>query len=153
MPYGSYACMIQSFCCLFPPRTSPREVHTDTSPGSEEFCWTSGAIFNKSRTKSVYFYQLMIYFVLYVFGPAKRGRENSENGISDDLETLNFWHFSAWRRPRWDLVQVMQPFSNVLPSFPCNYHLQRKCSPCKNNTLQSGPGVSMEWWWGIQMLL
>lgn len=32
----------------------------------------------------------MIYFVLYVFGPAKRGRENSENGISDDLETLNF---------------------------------------------------------------
>jgi hypothetical protein len=31
------------------------------------------------------FYKLMIYFVSYVLGLAKRGRENSENAISDDL--------------------------------------------------------------------
>jgi hypothetical protein len=28
----------------------------------------------------------MIYFVSYVLGLVKRGRENSENAISDDLE-------------------------------------------------------------------
>jgi hypothetical protein len=49
------------------------------------------------------FDELMIYFVSYVLGLAKSGRENA---ISDNLETPNF-----------------QPFSNILPSFPCNSHL------------------------------
>jgi hypothetical protein len=38
----------------------------------------------------------MIYFVSYVLGLAKRGRENSENAISDDLEfALNANHGCA----------------------------------------------------------
>jgi hypothetical protein len=66
----------------------------------------------------------MIYIVSYVLDLAKRGRENYENAISNDLETPYFQkYFSAGRQPWWHLVEVMQPFSNVLPSFPHNYHL------------------------------
>jgi hypothetical protein len=57
--------------------------------------------FQENPTKSAYFDELMIYFVSYVLGVAK---ENSENAISDHLETPNFL--------------------NVLPSFLRNCHLR-----------------------------
>jgi hypothetical protein len=72
-------------------------------PRAEILAEFLSAHFQENPTKSAYFNELMIYFVSYVLGVAK---ENSENAISDHLETRNFL--------------------NVLPSFPLNCHLRRK---------------------------
>jgi hypothetical protein len=61
----------------------------------------------------------MIYFVSYVLGLA---RENSENAISDHLETPNFRNFLKCSA----FISAQQPFTT-------------KSSPRKNNILQSGP--------------
>jgi hypothetical protein len=51
-----------------------------------------------------------------MLGLAKSGRENSENAISYDLDTANFWIFSTWPptlvAPYMKKMEVMQPFSN-----------------------------------------
>jgi hypothetical protein len=39
-------------------------------------------------------------------GPNKRGREDFENAISDDLETQNFQNFPALCQPWWRFVGV-----------------------------------------------
>jgi hypothetical protein len=39
-------------------------------------------------------------------GPNKRGREDFENAISDNLETQNFQNFPALCRPWWRIVGV-----------------------------------------------
>jgi hypothetical protein len=57
----------------------------------------------------------MIYFISYLLGLA---RENSENAISDHLDTTNFLKCSAF-------ISAQLPFTT-------------KSSPRKNNTLQSG---------------
>ena len=73
----------------------------------------------KNPTKSAYFDELCVdddlnsdqnlhILMNYVLGVAK---ENSENAISDNLETPNFL--------------------NVLPSFPRNCHLRRKIPRAK----------------------
>jgi hypothetical protein len=69
----------------------------------------------------------MIYFVSYVLGLAKRGRENSENAISDDLETPNFRNFLKCSA----FISAQLPFTT-------------KSSPRKNNTLQSGEPVKVK---------
>ena len=42
-------------------------------------------------------------------GPNKRGREDFENAISDDLETQNFQNFPALCQPWWHFVGVRPP--------------------------------------------
>jgi hypothetical protein len=64
----------------------------------------------------------MIYFVSYVLGLAK---ENSENAISDHLETPNFRNFLKCSA----FISAQLPFMT-------------KSSPRKNNTLQSGTCVA-----------
>jgi hypothetical protein len=49
-------------------------------------------------------------------GPNERGRENSENAISADLETQNFQTFPARRQPLWCLVGVGAPKFIKLPT-------------------------------------
>jgi hypothetical protein len=39
-------------------------------------------------------------------GPNKRGREDFENAISDNLETQNFQNFSALCQPWWRFMGV-----------------------------------------------
>jgi hypothetical protein len=39
-------------------------------------------------------------------GPKKRGRDDFENAISDDLETQNVQNFPALCQPWWRLVGV-----------------------------------------------
>jgi hypothetical protein len=39
-------------------------------------------------------------------GPNKRGREDFENAISDNLEPQNFQNFPALCQPRWRIVGV-----------------------------------------------
>jgi hypothetical protein len=80
-------------------------------PRAEILAEFLSAHFQENPTKSAYFDELMIYFVSYVLGVAK---ENSENAISDHLETPNF-----------------RNFLNVLPSFPRNCHLRRKIPRAK----------------------
>jgi hypothetical protein len=67
----------------------------------------------------------MIYFVSYVLGLVKRGSENSENAISDHVETPNFRNFLKCST----FISAQLPFTT-------------KSSPRKNNTLQSGQGKS-----------
>jgi hypothetical protein len=77
------------------------------------------AHFQENPTKSACFDELMIYFVSYLLGLA---RENSENAISDHLDTPNFRHFLKCSA----FISAQLPFMT-------------KSSPRKNNTLQSGP--------------
>jgi hypothetical protein len=42
-------------------------------------------------------------------GPNKRGREDFENAISDNLETKNFQNFPALCQPWWRFVGVRPP--------------------------------------------
>ena len=59
-------------------------------PRAEILAEFLSAHFQENPTKFAFCYELMIYFVSYVLGLAKRGRENSENAISDYLETPKF---------------------------------------------------------------
>ena len=80
------------------------------------------SIFKKILQNLHIFDELMIYFVSYVLGLA---RENSENAISDHLETPNFRNFLKCSA----FISAQLPFMT-------------KSSPRKNNTLQSGTCVA-----------
>ena len=72
----------------------------------------------------------MIYFVSYLLGLA---RENSENAISDHLDTPNFLKCSAF-------ISAQLPFTT-------------KSSPRKNNTLQSGLRLTPDDFKGRELVL
>jgi hypothetical protein len=61
-------------------------------------------IFKKILQNLNIFDELIIYFVSYVLGLAKRGSENSENAIADNLKTQNFQNSMPTMA-----AQVMQP--------------------------------------------
>jgi hypothetical protein len=93
-------------------------------PSAEILAEFLSAHFQENRTKSAYFWWTNDLFCLLCVGTY----------LEMPLQTIYRDSIQIFPLDANHGVAVMQPLSNVLPSFPRNCHLRRKSSPRKNKS-------------------